>query len=158
MKKLLAILLVVLTFSFGAVAQDGVKWETGSLQDALKKAAANQATAAQATTAQAASPAAGPTLVFLDCYTTWCGPCRNMSENIFPQKAAGDYFNSKFINIKIDMEKGEGLDIRKYYGIRAYPTFLILDSKGKELGRLEGGGYLEPFIQRVEKVLENLNK
>lgn len=153
MKKLLAILLSVLAFSFGAIAQDGVKWETGSLQDALKKAAANQVAAAKA-----GSSASGPTLVFLDCYTTWCGPCRNMSENIFPQKAAGDYFNSKFINIKIDMEKGEGLDIRKYYGIRAYPTFLILDSKGKELGRIEGGGYLEPFIQRVEKVLENLNK
>ena len=107
MKKVLFTLFASLAFAFGAIAQDGVKWETGSLQDALKKAAANQAAAAQATTAQAASPAAGPTLVFLDCYTTWCGPCRNMSENIFPQKAAGDYFNSKFINIKIDMEKGE---------------------------------------------------
>ena len=143
MKKLLMTMVAVLAFAFGAIAQDGVKWETGSWQDALKKAA---------------SPDGGPTLVFLDCYTTWCGSCRNMAEKIFPQKAAGDYFNSKFINIKIDMEKGEGLDIRKYYGIRAYPTFLILDSKGKELGRIEGGGYLEPFIQRVEKVLENLNK
>lgn len=139
------LLFAVLAFAFGAIAQDGVKWESGSLQDALKKAAANQA-------------ASGPVLVFLDCYTTWCGPCRNMAENIFPQKAAGEYFNSKFINIKIDMEKGEGVDIRKYYGIKAYPTFLILDPKGKELGRLEGGGYLEPFIQRVEKVLEKLNK
>ena len=151
-------LFAVLAFAFGAIAQDGVKWESGSLQDALTKAAANQAAANKAATAQAASSAAGPVLVFLDCYTTWCGPCRNMAENIFPQKAAGDYFNSKFINIKIDMEKGEGVDIRKYYGIKAYPTFLILDPKGKELGRLEGGGYLEPFIQRVEKVLEKLNK
>lgn len=148
MKKVLFTLFASLAFVFGAIAQDGVKWESGSLQDALKKAESNQA----------ASPASGPVLVFLDCYTTWCGPCKNMAEKIFPQKAAGDYFNSKFVNIKIDMEKGEGLDISKYYGIRAYPTFLILDPKGKELGRIEGGGYLEPFIQRVEKVLENLKK
>ena len=32
--------------------------------------------------------------VFLDCYTSWCGPCKMMTKNIFPQKAAGDYFNS----------------------------------------------------------------
>jgi thiol-disulfide isomerase/thioredoxin len=148
MKKVLLTLFAALAFAFGAIAQDGVKWESGSLQDVLKKADANHA----------ATPAAGPALVFLDCYTTWCGPCKFMSENVFTQKEAGDYFNNKFLNIKIDMEKGEGLDISKYYGIRAYPTFLILDQKGKELGRIEGGGYLEPFIQRVEKVLENLNK
>ena len=139
-------LFAVLAFAFGAIAQDGVKWESGSLQDALKKAAANLAV----------TPSGGPSLVFLDCYTTWCGPCKFMSEKVFTQKEAGDYFNTKFVNIKIDMEKGEGIDIRKYYKIKAYPTFLILDSKGKEIGRFEGGGYLEPFIQRVEKVLENL--
>ena len=32
-------------------------------------------------------------LLFVDCYTTWCGPCRNMAEKVFPQKApnAGRY-------------------------------------------------------------------
>ena len=143
MKRILLVLFVSLVFSLGAAAQGGVKWESGSLQEALNKAGANKK---------------GPSLVFLDCYTSWCAPCKMMAENIFTQKAAGDYFNKKFVNIKIDMEKGEGLDISKYYGIRAYPTFLILDPKGKELGRIEGGGYLEPFIQRVEKVLENLKK
>ena len=46
--------------------------------------------------------------VFLDCYTSWCGPCKMMTREIFPQKAAGDYFNREYVNIKIDMEKGEG--------------------------------------------------
>ncbi len=136
-------LFAVLAFAFGAIAQDGVKWETGSLKDALVKAAANEN---------------GPSLVFLDCYTTWCGPCKRMAENIFPMKEAGDYFNAKFVNIKIDMEKGEGVDIAKYYGIKAYPTFLILDAKGKELGRVVGGGQLEQFIQRVDAELAKIKK
>lgn len=48
-------------------------------------------------------------LLFVDCYTTWCGPCKNMTNNVFPQKAAGDYFNPRFVCIKVDMEKGEAL-------------------------------------------------
>jgi thiol:disulfide interchange protein len=31
--------------------------------------------------------------IFIDCYTTWCGPCKYMSKNIFTQKEVGDYFN-----------------------------------------------------------------
>ena len=62
--------------------------------------------------------------VFLDCYTSWCGPCKMMTKNIFPQKAAGDYFNSEFVNIKLDMEKGEGPELAKRLKVRAYPTFV----------------------------------
>ena len=137
----------VLVFAFGAIAQDGVKWEKGTLQEALKKAAENQT----------ASPA-GPDLVFLDCYTSWCGPCKMMSESVFPQKAAGDYFNSKFVNIKIDMERGEGPSISKKYGVRAYPTFLILSPDGKEVGRVVGAGKLEQFIQKVETAVKPANQ
>ena len=30
---------------------------------------------------------------FVDVYTTWCGPCKYMTSQVFPQAAAGDYFN-----------------------------------------------------------------
>ena len=113
-----------------------------SLQDALNKAGANKK---------------GPSLVFLDCYTSWCAPCKMMAENIFTQKAAGDYFNKKFVNIKIDMEKGEGVELAKKYAIRAYPTFLILYPDGTEVSRVVGGGQLAPFIQKVEEAINPVN-
>ena len=140
MKKSL-LLIVSLIFSVALFAQ-GVKWESGSLQDALDKAASNKK---------------GPSLVFLDCYTSWCGPCKMMAENVFPQKAAGDYFNKHFVNIKIDMEKGEGVALAKKYAIRAYPTFLILNPDGSELARLVGGGQLDAFIHRVEEAVKPAN-
>ena len=52
-------------------------------------------------------------IVFVDAYTTWCGPCKWMAANIFPTKEVGDVFNASFVNAKIDMEKGEGI-ICKY--------------------------------------------
>lgn len=125
--------------SIGLFAQDGVKWETGSLQDALNKAASNKK---------------GPSVVFLDCYTTWCGPCKMMAENVFPTKKAGDYFNARFVNVKIDMEKGEGPALARKYGVKAYPTFLILDAQGNELGRVVGGGQLDQFIEEVEEAVD----
>ena len=32
-------------------------------------------------------------LIFMDCYTTWCGPGKYMTETIFPQEKAGPFFN-----------------------------------------------------------------
>src|ERR1700755_1757351 len=42
--------------------------------------------------------------IFVDCYATWCGPCRYMRVSIFPQQTAGDFFNSRFISVEIQMD------------------------------------------------------
>lgn len=65
--------------------------------------------------------------VFIDCYTVWCGPCKYLSSDVFPDKRVGDFYNEKFICLQIDMEKGEGLEIAKKYEIKSYPTLLFLD-------------------------------
>jgi thiol-disulfide isomerase/thioredoxin len=47
-------------------------------------------------------------LIFMDCFTTWCGPCKRLSSMVFPDPAVGEYYNKNFINTKFDMERGEG--------------------------------------------------
>ncbi len=134
MKKIL-LLVAAVFIAVSSFAQEGVKWETGTFQDALNKAKNNKK---------------GPNLVFMDCYTTWCGPCKHMANVVFPTKEAGDYFNKKFVNFKTDMEKGEGIELAKKYNVRAYPTFLILDGDGNEVGRVVGSAELGKFIENVE--------
>jgi len=92
--------------------------------------------------------------IFIDCYTTWCGPCKNMSTKVLPMKECGDYFNSKFISAKFDMEKGEGPAIAKKYGVHAYPTFLILNPDGTLLHKVIGGGNASGFIKRVDEAFD----
>ncbi len=143
MKRIVFVLFCAL-LSFNAIAQKtvakeldnnlGVKWEKGTLTDALDKAKKSKKTK----------------LVFVDCYTVWCGPCKQMAEKVFPLKEAGDYFNANYVNIKIDMEKGEGVEIAKKYQVSSFPTFLILDANGKELGRVIGSSDLNKFITKVE--------
>ena len=96
--------------------------------------------------------------VFIDVYATWCGPCKYMAAKIFPQEKMGTYFNKNFVVAKFDAERGEGLTVAKKYNVRAYPTFLILDSTGKEVGRIVGGADPDDFIAKVQEVVDNAQK
>ena len=49
-------------------------------------------------------------MIFIDFYTTWCGPCKMMSSEVFTQEQVGTYFNRVFVNMKVDAEKGEGVE------------------------------------------------
>jgi thiol-disulfide isomerase/thioredoxin len=102
--------------------------------------------------AKAADPAA-PKLIFVDCYTSWCGPCIEMAKQEFPKKIAGDFFNPKFVSVKFDMEKGEGIDIAKKYDVNMFPTFLILNAQGEEINRVVGKAGAEEFIEKVKVAL-----
>lgn len=69
----------------------------------------------------------------MDCYTTWCGPCRMLSNTVFPNDTAGVFFNKHFINLKMDMEKGEGKTLGRTFRVTGYPTLLFIDPAGKEV-------------------------
>jgi thiol-disulfide isomerase/thioredoxin len=92
-------------------------------------------------------------LVFLDCYTSWCGPCFWMKKNVFVNDSVADFYNKNFIPVKMDMEKGEGLELAKTYKINSYPTFLYLNEKGEILHRSSGSADVQPFIETGKNAL-----
>ena len=81
-------------------------------------------------------------LIFLDAFASWCGPCKLLDKNVFPKKEVGDYFNANFLNLHIDMEKGEGIEIAKKYSIYSYPTLLFINGDGKVV--YKAAGYMSP--------------
>lgn len=97
-------------------------------------------------------------IVFIDAYTSWCGPCKMMERNVFTQKSVGDYYNSNFINAHFDMEKGEGRDIATKYGVRSYPTYLFLNGDGELVS--QNYGYMEAgmFLTMAQDVNSPNNK
>jgi len=81
-------------------------------------------------------------LIFLDIYATWCGPCKMLKRNSFPNKGVGTHFNNNFINLSIDGETPEGTVLAEQYRIRGYPSLFILDNSGNVL--TQTAGYLPP--------------
>lgn len=88
--------------------------------------------------------------IFVDAFTSWCAPCRQLKNVTFKGKDAATYFNSNFINYTIDMEKGEGIKLSEKWNVFAYPTLLFFNSEGKMI--MKQTGYVD------EKQLINLGK
>ena len=84
--------------------------------------------------------------IFLDAYASWCGPCKWMAKEVFPKPEVGAAINPYYINAKIDMEKGEGLELAKKYNVRNYPTYLFFDANGELVHRSLGSMPAADFI------------
>ena len=69
--------------------------------------------------------------IFVDAYATWCGPCKMLKEQTFTDDNAAAFYNANFINVAIDMEKGRGPELAQQWQLRAYPTMIIFNPKGK---------------------------
>lgn len=88
--------------------------------------------------------------IFVDCYATWCGPCKWMAANIFPQKRVADYYNLNFINVAIQMDQtakdspeiknwyADAAGIATQYNIHSFPNYLFFSQNGRLVHRLIG--------------------
>jgi thiol-disulfide isomerase/thioredoxin len=104
--------------------------------------------------------------IFMDCFTTWCGPCKHMSTVIFPQAEMGEFFNDKFVNIEVQLDTtakdndqvkswyADAHAIMKQYSINAFPTYLIFAPDGQVLHRIVGGNTVKGFIKEVQEAFD----
>jgi len=94
-------------------------------------------------------------VIFLDCYTTWCGPCKQMANTVFTKPEVAEYFNSTFINAKFDMEKGEGIELKQKFGVNAYPTYVYIDVTGEVINTIVGSMPAGEFLERTKEGLSS---
>ena len=71
------------------------------------------------------------TLVVLDCFAVWCGPCKTIAPTIV--KYSEEYPKVKFFKVDVD----EAPDVAQELGIRAMPTFLFFKN-GEKVGEVVG--------------------
>lgn len=86
-------------------------------------------------------------LIFVDAYTTWCGPCKMMDRKTFKDPTVVEFYNDNFINLKMDMEKGIGPVFAQKHGVRGYPSLLFINAAGelvhRSLGFQDSNRFLE---------------
>ncbi len=96
-------------------------------------------------------------LVFIDAYAEWCGPCKIMARDIFPLPEVGEYYNENFVNLMLDMEKPENREISQKYEVRAFPTYLFLDSEGELVHKALGSMPADRFIEVAKQAADSEN-
>ena len=131
--------LCIALFSFGQSAENGIRFIEGEKWENVLKAAQEQ-----------------DKYIFMDCYTSWCGPCKALAKDIFTRKDVGDFFNANFINVKYDMEKGEGKELYKHYksNIIGFPTLLLINKEGKVMHQMAGFQEAEVLIAGMKAGME----
>ncbi|HEX5131284.1 MAG TPA: tetratricopeptide repeat protein [Candidatus Krumholzibacteria bacterium] len=130
MKFKTAILAAAALATLTAAASAEVNWSKESYDQMLQRASAEKK------------------YVFIDFFTTWCGPCKMLDENVYPDAAAEKLLNG-MIAAKFDAEKDPWIASAKEYRIRAYPTLLVLGPDGKEVGRYIGYLPADQFVEVI---------
>jgi thiol-disulfide isomerase/thioredoxin len=106
-------------------------------------------------------------LVLLDFWATWCGPCRQSVPDL--KRLQSQYGSDQLEVISISADKNEAawksfvqqngmnweqrLDsdgqMRRQYGVNAFPTFILTDANGHEIQRLVGEDPEDPIANRL---------
>src|SRR5450432_21800 len=104
--------------------------------------------------------------IFVDCATTWCGPCKYMSKNIFPMDSVGNFYNAEFISTAFQLDTTNHDDteimarysdahfIATHFKIIAYPTYLYFNPDGELVTREGGSSDAQEFITKGRNALD----
>ena len=91
----------------------------------------------------------GETLVLVDFYATWCGPCKMMTPVLEELKKR---FGDKLRIVKIDIDSAVNAPIVSHYGVRSVPTLMVF--RRSELLWRESGAhdisYMEQIVNRFQ--------
>ena len=132
MKKLILIAILVAGVLFGAEAQNrSISFEqTREWKKIVKKAKKEKK------------------LIFVDCYTSWCGPCKMLAKDVFTRDTVADFFNQHFVCAKYDMEKdADGVILKEQFAVKAFPTLVFVDPVNQQVvHRMVGAGSADWLI------------
>ncbi|WP_424495224.1 thioredoxin family protein [Salinimicrobium sp. GXAS 041] len=114
-----------------------------------------------------------PKKIFMDAYTTWCGPCKMLDKNTFSNKDVAEYVNENYYAVKFNAEGTETISYKEHtfknpnfdpkrkgrnsqhtfataMKITGYPSLAFFDEKGNLLNVTPGyrtPGQLEVFLK-----------
>ncbi|PPK87381.1 thioredoxin-like protein [Neolewinella xylanilytica] len=90
-------------------------------------------------------------LVFVDFYTSWCAPCKELDKLIFQNDSVRDVLGKDFVLLRYDAENDTTFHLSKKHHVSSYPTGLILNPEGYLVARKYGfpGDDFEALSQSV---------
>ena len=148
-------LLLLFVFSAATINSQEINWMT-----------MNEAIAAQKKE---------PKKIFMDVYTTWCGPCKMLDKNTFSDKEVAEYVNKNYYAVKFNAEGTEEVNYQDFVytnpnydparkgrnsqhlfahalKVNAYPTVVFFEENGDLIQAVPGyrtPQQLEIFLKMI---------
>ncbi|MCG3138791.1 MAG: Thiol:disulfide interchange protein DsbD [Phycisphaerae bacterium] len=89
--------------------------------------------------------------VVLDFWATWCGYCKQLDEQTWPDSGVKEWIEKNAIAIKIDADVEKDLAVK--FSVQGLPTVVFLKSDGSEAGRFEGFHDPAGFMEKASAVV-----
>ena len=93
----------------------------------------------------------------------WCGWCIKLKEEVFSQPAFQEYAEDELVLVELDFPQGkpqsaelkeQNASLARQYGIRGFPTILILSPEGElieKTGYRRGGA--EQYVDHIQAIV-----
>ena len=77
-------------------------------------------------------------LLFIDFYTSWCAPCKQLDTLVFRNDTISQKLGKDFVLLRYDAENDTTFHLSKKHHVNSYPTGLVLNSEGYVVNRQYG--------------------
>ncbi len=107
-----------------------------------------------------------PLLIFFTG-SDWCGPCKMLVEDFFETEKFKKMADTELVLYEADLprnadlitdtQREDNLKLRSKYNVSSYPTVIILNSKGKEIGRKKSYNFMRDpnyYFSFIEDILK----
>jgi thioredoxin-related protein len=105
-------------------------------------------------------------LIFVDCFATWCAPCKTMDEQVYSDSKVAELVNQRFVSVKVQMDttkrdsdsvkvwRADAASFAQKYNITAYPSFLFFSADGTALTKAAGAMSSKDFMALTQDATE----
>jgi thioredoxin-related protein len=147
--KIILVIVLIPLFSLAQNQHNGLKWTDDITWEQIK-----------------ARAKAEKKYIFVDCFTTWCGPCKQMDKQVYVDDSVCNYMNAGFVSVKIQMDTSkndnekvqkwyqEAANIKQQFKISAFPTFLFFSPSGEIVHKDMGFKKSADFISLAKRAID----